>query len=69
MFLLAASALGHMDEASLDAQWDQWKLTHSKEYNGLVSVCLCAQHFKLPIQFILPIQGHPKVLCMAQQSH
>uniref|UniRef100_A0A1A7WES0 Cystein proteinase inhibitor protein salarin n=1 Tax=Iconisemion striatum TaxID=60296 RepID=A0A1A7WES0_9TELE len=33
--LLAVSALGHLDEAMLDAQWEQWKMTHSKEYNGL----------------------------------
>ncbi|XP_051262829.1 cathepsin K [Dicentrarchus labrax] len=35
VLLLAASALGHLDEASLDAQWEQWKITHRKEYNGL----------------------------------
>ncbi|XP_044065451.1 cathepsin K isoform X2 [Siniperca chuatsi] len=35
VLLLAASALGHLDEASLDIQWEQWKVTHTKEYNGL----------------------------------
>ncbi|XP_041798749.1 cathepsin K [Chelmon rostratus] len=35
VLLLAASALGHQDETSLDAQWEQWKTTHNKEYNGL----------------------------------
>ncbi|KAM6910416.1 uncharacterized protein FYW49_012343 [Xenentodon cancila] len=33
--LLAASALGHLDEAFLDQQWEQWKTTHRREYNGL----------------------------------
>ncbi|XP_071391497.1 cathepsin K, partial [Centroberyx affinis] len=36
MLLLAASALGHpLDEATLDAQWEDWKITHRREYNGL----------------------------------
>ncbi|KAG8009762.1 Cathepsin S [Nibea albiflora] len=35
VLLLAASALGHFDEATLDAHWDQWKVTHGREYNGL----------------------------------
>ncbi|CAK6967811.1 cathepsin K-like [Scomber scombrus] len=35
VLLLVASALAHLDEATLDAQWDQWKVTHRKEYNGL----------------------------------
>nr|XP_046255797.1 cathepsin K [Scatophagus argus] len=35
VLLLAASALGHLDETSLDSQWEQWKVTHRKEYNGL----------------------------------
>ncbi|XP_026228393.1 cathepsin K [Anabas testudineus] len=35
VLLLAASALAHLDEVTLDAQWEQWKGTHSKEYNGL----------------------------------
>ncbi|XP_070768612.1 cathepsin K [Enoplosus armatus] len=35
VLLLAASALGHLDEALLDGQWEQWKVTHTKEYNGL----------------------------------
>lgn len=39
LLLLAASALGHLDETTLDHQWDEWKLTHRREYNGLVSVC------------------------------
>lgn len=38
VLLLAASALGHLDEASLDVQWEQWKMTHNKEYNALVGV-------------------------------
>uniref|UniRef100_A0A667ZEY3 Cystein proteinase inhibitor protein salarin n=1 Tax=Myripristis murdjan TaxID=586833 RepID=A0A667ZEY3_9TELE len=37
VLLLAASTLGLQDEATLDAQWEEWKLTHRKEYNGLVS--------------------------------
>nr|ACO82385.1 cathepsin K [Lutjanus argentimaculatus] len=35
VLLLAASALAHLDEAFLDAQWEQWRTTHRKEYNGL----------------------------------
>lgn len=35
VLLLAATALGHLDEASLDAQWEEWKATHRREYNGL----------------------------------
>uniref|UniRef100_A0A667ZF16 Cathepsin K n=1 Tax=Myripristis murdjan TaxID=586833 RepID=A0A667ZF16_9TELE len=35
VLLLAASTLGLQDEATLDAQWEEWKLTHRKEYNGL----------------------------------
>ncbi|XP_038550356.1 cathepsin K-like [Micropterus salmoides] len=35
VLLLAASALGRLDEASMDIQWEQWKVTHMKEYNGL----------------------------------
>ncbi|KAM8735442.1 cathepsin K [Acanthopagrus schlegelii] len=35
LLLLAASALGHLDETTLDHQWDEWKLTHRREYNGL----------------------------------
>ncbi|XP_029959711.1 cathepsin K [Salarias fasciatus] len=35
LLLLAASALGQLDEASLDSQWEQWKTTHRREYNGL----------------------------------
>lgn len=41
LVLLAASALGHLDQASLDSQWEQWKVTHRREYNGLVSVRKC----------------------------
>ncbi|XP_028325748.1 cathepsin K [Gouania willdenowi] len=33
--LLAAAALGHLEEAFLDAQWEDWKTTHRREYNGL----------------------------------
>ena len=39
LLLLAASALSHLDEASLDSQWEEWKNTHRREYNGLVSLC------------------------------
>ncbi|XP_059194931.1 cathepsin K [Centropristis striata] len=35
VLLLAASALSFMDEATLDRQWDEWKITHRREYNGL----------------------------------
>uniref|UniRef100_A0A3B4G0K9 Cathepsin K-like n=1 Tax=Pundamilia nyererei TaxID=303518 RepID=A0A3B4G0K9_9CICH len=35
VLLLATSALGRFDEYSLDAQWEEWKSTHRKEYNGL----------------------------------
>ncbi|XP_034409137.1 cathepsin K [Cyclopterus lumpus] len=35
LLLLAASALSRLDEASLDAQWGEWKLAHRREYNGL----------------------------------
>ncbi|XP_049901976.1 cathepsin K [Epinephelus moara] len=35
VLLLVASALSHLDEASLDAQWEEWRTTHRKEYNGL----------------------------------
>lgn len=36
VLLLTASALSlHLDEATLDAHWEQWKITHSKEYNEL----------------------------------
>ncbi|XP_070822589.1 cathepsin K [Chaetodon trifascialis] len=35
VLLLAASALAHLDEATLDAHWEKWKVTHKKEYNGL----------------------------------
>ncbi|XP_062254538.1 cathepsin K isoform X2 [Platichthys flesus] len=35
VLLLAASALSHLDEDFLDAQWDEWKITHLREYNGL----------------------------------
>lgn len=37
VLLLAAAALAHpnLDAASLDGQWEQWKETHRKEYNGL----------------------------------
>uniref|UniRef100_A0A1A8GR76 Cathepsin K n=1 Tax=Nothobranchius korthausae TaxID=1143690 RepID=A0A1A8GR76_9TELE len=35
VLLLAVSARGHLDEALLDTQWEHWKMTHSKEYNGL----------------------------------
>ncbi|KAM3873507.1 cathepsin S, ortholog2, tandem duplicate 1 [Diretmus argenteus] len=34
--LLAAAALGHpLDEPTLDVHWEQWKMTHGREYNGL----------------------------------
>ncbi|XP_006810204.1 cathepsin K-like [Neolamprologus brichardi] len=35
VLLLATSALGRFDESSLDAQWEEWKSTQRKEYNGL----------------------------------
>lgn len=35
VLLLAASALSHLDEATLDNQWESWKITHRREYNGL----------------------------------
>ncbi|XP_042345511.1 cathepsin K [Plectropomus leopardus] len=35
VLLLAASALSHLDEASLDVQWEEWRTTHRREYNGL----------------------------------
>ncbi|XP_039475793.1 cathepsin K [Oreochromis aureus] len=35
VLLLATSALGRFDESSLDAQWEEWKSTHRREYNGL----------------------------------
>ncbi|XP_028280700.1 cathepsin K [Parambassis ranga] len=35
VLLLAATALGHLDEATLETQWEQWKMTHRREYNGL----------------------------------
>uniref|UniRef100_A0A3P8VNZ3 Cathepsin K n=1 Tax=Cynoglossus semilaevis TaxID=244447 RepID=A0A3P8VNZ3_CYNSE len=36
LLLLASAALSHLDEATLDAHWEQWKITHKREYNGLV---------------------------------
>lgn len=34
--LLAMSALSlPLDQVELDAHWEQWKITHQKEYNGL----------------------------------
>ncbi|KAG7271643.1 hypothetical protein CRUP_033967 [Coryphaenoides rupestris] len=36
LLMLAAPALGHpLDEVTLDAQWDQWKTTHRREYNRM----------------------------------
>ncbi|XP_020510682.2 cathepsin K [Labrus bergylta] len=35
LLLLAASAQSHLDAATLDSQWEQWKMTHTREYNGL----------------------------------
>ncbi|KAF3839187.1 hypothetical protein F7725_017904 [Dissostichus mawsoni] len=35
VLLLAASALSHLDEATLDSQWEDWRSTHRREYNGL----------------------------------
>lgn len=41
VLLFLGSVLAHpLNEMSLDAQWDSWKTTHLREYNGLVSVCL-----------------------------
>ncbi|XP_061838846.1 cathepsin K [Nerophis lumbriciformis] len=33
--LLAASALAHLDQVTLDGHWEEWKMTHGREYNGL----------------------------------
>ncbi|XP_061885692.1 cathepsin K [Entelurus aequoreus] len=33
--LLAASALAHLDQVTLDGHWEEWKMTHEREYNGL----------------------------------
>lgn len=41
LLLLAASALSHLDQVSLDSHWEEWKATHKREYNGLVSACEC----------------------------
>lgn len=49
VLLLATSALGRFDEYSLDAQWEEWKSTHRKEYNGLVSVCYYCFRVKIMI--------------------
>ncbi|XP_026172869.1 cathepsin K [Mastacembelus armatus] len=35
MLLLASTAVGNQDEASLDSQWEEWKLKYRKAYNGL----------------------------------
>ncbi|XP_036828496.1 cathepsin K isoform X2 [Oncorhynchus mykiss] len=36
VLLLLGSVLAHpLNEMSLDAQWDSWKTTHLREYNGL----------------------------------
>ncbi|XP_019719333.1 cathepsin K [Hippocampus comes] len=35
VFLLAVSALARLDQVTLDSQWEQWKITHGREYNGL----------------------------------
>lgn len=35
--LLAASALAHLDLSLLDSQWNEWKLTHRREYGSQVS--------------------------------
>ena len=41
VLLLLGSTLAHpLDEVSLDTEWENWKTTHNKEYNGLVSICL-----------------------------
>ncbi|TWW79769.1 cathepsin K [Takifugu flavidus] len=32
LMLLAAPALAHFDRSLLDSQWNQWKLTHRREY-------------------------------------
>lgn len=42
LLLAAASTLGHLDQTELDSQWEEWKVTHKREYNGLVSVSVCA---------------------------
>ncbi|XP_075885396.1 cathepsin K [Nelusetta ayraudi] len=35
LLLAAASTLGHLDQTELDSQWEEWKITHKREYNGL----------------------------------
>lgn len=35
LLLAAASTLGHLDQTELDSQWEEWKVTHKREYNGL----------------------------------
>lgn len=37
LMLLAASALAHLDLSLLDSQWNEWKLTHRREYGSQVS--------------------------------
>lgn len=37
LMLLAASALAHLDLSLLDSQWNEWKLTHRREYDSQVS--------------------------------
>ena len=34
MSVMEDSDLGNLDEASLDAQWEQWKITYKKKYNS-----------------------------------
>uniref|UniRef100_A0A3P9MD48 Cathepsin K n=1 Tax=Oryzias latipes TaxID=8090 RepID=A0A3P9MD48_ORYLA len=32
LLLLSASVMSQMDETTLDAHWEEWKMTHTKEY-------------------------------------
>lgn len=64
VLLIASSAQSHFDEASLDAQWEEWKSTHRREYNGLVSLCciivdavLSYWCFKINVHFSMTERG------------
>lgn len=67
VLVLAASALTHpLDEATLDAQWEQWKITHRREYNGLVSVLsVCVSIYYVLITVYLSLPQHVSLfLCL-----
>lgn len=65
VLLLAASALSHLDEATLDNQWESWKITHRREYNGLVSLCQCVLCMKGLTNTLIP----EKKLFVAHHNH